>query len=171
MNVKGAVLEFPKHDRKTGPEFRDLPARTNRRLHISAEEGRRRLLAGTLPPWSVILGSLHFSFDDKPVFPPNTRVCGMLTLYDCYQVTKLANGLRVDGDLDITGTSIKKLPRLLRVFGRLSISNNWEIKGVPRDLFVRYGVEVDEYGSASLRRLAGKRPVKWLPQLPQVINF
>jgi hypothetical protein len=39
---------------------------------------------------------------------------------------------------------------------------------VPRDLFVRDGVIVDEFATASLRALTVKSPVKWMPP---VINF
>ncbi len=90
--------------------FHNMPARTNRRLHVSAEEGRRRLLDGTLPPWSVILGMLYFTEQDKPLFPPNTHVCGSLTLYNCHCVTKLSDNLRIDGPADFSGTPLKKAP-------------------------------------------------------------
>lgn len=165
--MKGTVLQFPKLERKTGPVFRDLPARTNRRLYISAQEGRRRLLAGTLPPWSVIHGSLHFSEQDRPLFPPHLHVCGAVTLCNCHGVTKLGDDLRIDGPGDFTGTPLTKLPRRFHVNGVLDLTNT-KVKGVPRDLFVRDGVIVDEFATASLRALMVKRPVKWLPP---VVNF
>jgi len=165
--MSGTVLEFPILESNAEPEFHNMPARTNRRLHISAEEGRRRLLAGTLPPWSVILGNLRFADLDKPIFPANVHVCGSLTLLNCLGMTKLGNGLEIDGEADFTGTPLTKLPRLLRVGGTLCLIGT-AVKGVPRDLIVREGVIVDEFASASLRALAGKRPVKWIE--PE-INF
>ncbi len=159
--MKGTVLQFPKLERKTGPVFRDLPARTNRRLYISGQEGRCRLLAGTLPPWSVIMGSLHFTEMDRPLFPPHLHICGSLTLYNCHSVTKLGDDLRVDGTVDFTGTPLKKLPRRLRVYGVLDLTDT-QVKGVPRDLFVRDGVIVDEFATASLRALTVKQPVRWM---------
>jgi len=167
VNVKGTVLQFPKLERKTGPVFRDLPARTNRLLYVLAQEGRRRLLAGTLPPWSVIHGSLHFSEMDSPLFPPHLHICGSATLHNCHGVTKLGDDLRIDGPADFTGTPLTKLPRGLRVHGVLDLTNT-KVKGVPRDIFARDGVIVDEFASDSLRALASKNPVKWMSP---VINF
>ncbi len=160
--MTGSVLQFPRHENNsTGPKFRDTPARTNRRLHIGAEEGRRRLLAGTLPPWSVVLGSLYFSGDERPLFPPYTRVCGSLTLYNCRLVTKLGDGLEVEVNADYTGTPLKRLPRKHRVGGILTVVDT-NIKGVPRDLVAKDGVIVDEFASPSLRALASRNPVKWM---------
>jgi hypothetical protein len=166
VNVKGTVLQFPKLD-STGPKFRGMRARTNRRLHITAEEGRRRLLAGTLPPWSVVLGSLHFTEFDKPSFPPNLRICGSLTLYNCHTITKLADGLQIDSNADFTDTPLTRLPRRSRVGGILDLTGT-KVKGVPRDLVVTGGVIVDEFASDSLRKLASKSPVKWMPPVVNI---
>jgi hypothetical protein len=145
--MTGTVLQFPKLERKAGLVFQDQPARTNRRLHVSAEEGRRRLLAGTLPPWAVILGRLHFSELETPMFPPNLHICGSLTLHNCHGVTKLSDGMRIDGGADFTGTPLTKLPRKLRVNGVLDLTGT-KVKGVPRDLFVRDGAIVDGFATA-----------------------
>lgn len=131
------------------------------------EEGRRRLLAGTLPPHAVILGNLHFSDREKPMFPPHVRICGSLDLYNCLGVTKLGDGLEVDGSASFVGTPLTRLPRRLRVGGHLDITGT-NIKGVPRDMVVQEGVFVDEFASASLQALAVKRPAKWMPP---VISF
>ncbi len=163
----GAVLEFPKMTDSTGPKFCETPTRNKRRLYIGAEEGRRRLLAVTLPPRSVVLSGMHFSESEKPLFPPDLRICGSLTLFNCHGVTKLGDGLQVEGNADFTGTPITRLPRRFRVMGYLSIIDT-KIMGVPRDLRPEGGVIVGEDASASLKALAVKQPVKWMSP---VVNF
>jgi hypothetical protein len=164
--MTGTVLTFPKHN-STGPKFRETPAHANRRLHISAEEGRRRLLAGTLPPRSVVLGSLHFSELDRPLVPPNLRVCGSMTLHNCHGVTKLGDGLQVDENADFTGTPLSRLPRRSHFKRNLDITDT-NIKGVPRDLIVGGRVIVGEFASASLQALASRKPANGMSP---VINF
>ena len=163
--MTGTVLEFPKLN-STGPKFRETPAYANRRLHISAEEGRRRLLAGTLPPKSVVLGSLRFTELDRPLFPPNLRICGSLTLYNCNGVTKLGDDLQIEGNADFTGTPLSRLPRKFHVEGDLDLTDT-NIKGCPRDLSVKGTVIVGEFASASLKALASRKPAS---EMPPVIN-
>lgn len=159
--MKAKVLQFPKPVKSHEPQFREVPARTNRTRHMTPEEGRARLLAGTLPPWSVIHGSVYFSEGERPIFPPNVRICGSLTLHNCFEVTKLADGLRIDGNADFTGTPLKRLPRKLNIKGYLDLTGT-DLKGWPRDLVVKDGVAVDEFASLSLRTLAQKRPLRWM---------
>lgn len=164
--MKGTVLEFPKH-KSTGPKFRETLARANRRLHIPAEEGRRRLLAGTLPSRSVVHGCLRFSELDRPLFPPNLRICGSLTLYNCHGVTKVGDGLQVTDNVDFTGTPLTRLPRQFHVKGNLDLTDT-NIKGVPRDLIVDGVVTVSEFASASLQALASRKSAN---RMSPVINF
>jgi hypothetical protein len=107
----------------------------------------------------VILGSLNFSGDDNPLFPPDTRICGSLVLYHCYKVTKVGDGLEVEGNADYIGT-LRRLPRRHKVRGILTIMGT-DIKGVPRGLVAEGGVIIDEAASPSLRDLATRMPCRW----------
>ncbi|MDI3255151.1 hypothetical protein [Pseudacidobacterium ailaaui] len=135
------------------------------RQHVSAKEGRDRLLAGTLPAGSIVHGSLYFSDADKPVMPLDLTVKGSLTMYDCFQVEELADGLTVEGDADFFNTWLKRVPRRMRVSGSLDLSCT-RLESVPDDLFVGGGVVILDYvvASPALRELVEKFPhPSWKP--------
>jgi hypothetical protein len=82
-------------------------------------------------------------------------------LYNCHGVTKIADGLKVDGNVDVVDTPLSRLPLAFRIKGILTLIHT-NIKGVPRDMNPQGGVVVDEDASPSLQALAARNPVKFV---------
>ena len=131
-------------------------SRKNRRLHLTSREARAMILRGSLPPGTVICGSLNFYEGSNPIFPPGVRIKGNLLLFYCGEKTRLSTGMTIDGVADFTGSRLTSLPKRMKVGANLDVSQTL-IQVLPLSLKVGLILQVDERASKSMRARAAQQ--------------